>query len=366
MCPHIFFKMEENKMKEFCEATMNPKNVCSVLQDMNNNGKILAVDIGQTQLLTFSNPVVINNKFKGFYNFYNDKYVGLVTWCKENPQIRGSKEYDEYFEKINHIRKGRMFFLKAFLDQLFDENDIEVFIMEHDLEVSRQLLDEGWKEYNYLCKKRKCNKNSEEMHTAWKKITKGYTCMIDETQNLLKTMCKERGIILVQTPKGWVSTYRCSKTGIEFDRAEWLDKHNTSEKLKWKDEYTINKSLHKINNKVRLVISKPHPDYELATLICNQEIKRHNANFPNYQLNRVTQNDVKNASFDDKGYLSLLKDIPIYANFIGFNSLCRLRDFECPVCGYRHNRDKNAAINIKNKGIEILNNKYAKVLNQCC
>lgn len=337
-----------------CTDITDISNVSPILKEMNDNKKIIGIDIGQQSLFTFSDPILIRGHYKDSYSINNDKFVGLVTWCKEHPQEPNTEGYREWKLKIKDIIKERKIFIETALNEIFDENNIEVVVIEHDLYISQELVENGWADYI-----RAKNKNDiEGMHQAWKRYTKGLTSMMDYSQFLIKKVCQERGIMLIQTEKGWISTYRCSRTGKTFSRADWLTEHNNYEKIKHGHDFMFNRSVHKINDKVRdIILRKPsRPDYELAKMIANQEITIHNNTFVNEvdKLKRVTITDIRKAKFNEKGYLDLIPDRDIDVNFAGYNTMCRVRVFTCPVCGQTHNRDINAAINIKQKGIEII------------
>ncbi len=352
-------------MYDHANIDTNITNITPFLKEMDNDRKIIGVDIGQQSLFTFSDPVLIRGRYKTNYSISNDKFVGLVTWCKEHPQEPNSEGYLIWRTKIRDIIKDRKRYIQTTLNEIFDENDIEVLVMEHDLYVSQEMTDEGWT--NFIRGKNK--HDVEEIQAGWRRYTKGLTCMIDYAQKAIKKICQERGIILIQTEKGWVSTYRCSKTGKEFDRGDWLTDHNNCEKKKHGHDFKYNRSVHKINDNVKeIIMRKPsNADYELAKIIANQEISIHNKIFldPSDQLKRVTISDIKNAKINSKGYLDLIPDRDIDVNFAGYNTICRIRSFTCPICGEIHNRDVNAAINIKQKGLEILNKNYAYQLEAC-
>ena len=253
----------------------------SCLQTVNFNfidyeKDIIGIDIGQRNLFTFSNKIKLYGKMINTYDI-NDIGIKLVTWCKENPQFT-TKGINEWMKKIDRIRIERKYYIRSILNQILDENpNIKVLVMEHDLLISRELINDGIHTFKIGLK----TKNEEITRKGWRKYTKGLTCMIDDTQEIIKDICDQRDILLIQTPRGWVSTYRCSKDNKIFDKKTWLMQYNTSEKERCKHDYYFNRSVHKINNTIQKIINENirKPNYELAKLIGNQEIRLHNSKF---------------------------------------------------------------------------------------
>lgn len=319
---------------------------------------VLGIDLGESELFTFSDYVYIYGKKVNKYSV-NKIGISVITWFKEHPLLES--EIDNCNKKIEEIKSNRKSHIYKIINRIIDENPyIKFIIMEHDLSNSNEMIEEGLDEIKHGRKKQK----QELIKSGWKKYIKGLSSMIDDAQSIIKKVCNERGIYLIQTPEGWVSTYRCSTTGESFTKNDYISYHNYLEKQRCEEDYKYNRSVHNINNLIQKVInSNPiNPNYELAKLVGNQEIRLHNSKFHNDsdKLKLINKDDIINAKEDDKGYLVVIPDRKLDVIFAGYNSICKIRKYTCPICEQIHDRDINAAINIKKKGIEILNEIYAK------